>query len=62
MNYQQKASQLLNNHNFDVIVNMMHDEICEQVHGELAPTTDSEFLERYIELHEEKFEQPFEIN
>lgn len=36
--------------NMDVIANYMDDEIREQVHGEIAPCTDEEFLKRYVEL------------
>lgn len=37
----------------DVIVSFMNDEIREQVHRELAPCTDEEFLKRYFELDSE---------
>lgn len=36
--------------NMDVIANYMDDEIREQVHGEIAPYTDEEFLKRYVKL------------
>ena len=39
--------------NWNAIVNMMDDEIREQVHMELAPCTDEEFLKRYLELDPE---------
>lgn len=35
---------------WDAIVAVMNDEIREQVHGELAPCSDAEFLARYLEL------------
>ena len=35
------------------IINLMDDEIREQVHRELAPCTDMEFLRRYVELDPE---------
>jgi hypothetical protein len=35
---------------WDAIVNLMDDEKREAVHAELAPCTEIEFLERYIEL------------
>lgn len=35
------------------IVNLMDDEIREQVHREIAPCTDMEFLRRYVELDPE---------
>lgn len=36
--------------NFDAIVNLMNDEIREQVHMELTPCSEEEFLKRYCEL------------
>ena len=48
--------------NWESIVEMMDDEIREQVHAELAPCTDEEFLERYCELHEQKYVEPFYFN
>ena len=38
---------------FETIASYMNDEIREQVHAELAPCTETEFLERYLELDEE---------
>lgn len=35
---------------FDVIINYMDDDIREQVHRELSPCTEEEFLSRYLEL------------
>lgn len=35
---------------WDDIVTYMDDEIREQVHSELAPCTEEEFLNRYLEL------------
>ena len=32
------------------IVNLMDDDIREEVHREMAPCTEEEFLSRYIEL------------
>lgn len=32
------------------IVNLMDDDIREEVHQEMAPCTEEEFLSRYIEL------------
>lgn len=39
--------------NFESIVMLMDDEIRERVHAEMAPCTDEEFLERYLELDPE---------
>ena len=46
----------------DVLVNHMDDDLREQVHRELAPCTDEEFLVRYMELHREKFDEEFDVN
>ena len=37
-------------YDFETILNMMDDGIREKVHNELAPSTDEEFLTRYLEL------------
>lgn len=37
--------------NMDVIVTYMDDEIREQVHGEIAPCANEEFLKRYVKLN-----------
>lgn len=47
---QQKEEILLK---WDTIINFMNDEIREQVHAELAPCTELEFLKRYLELANE---------
>lgn len=46
---------------FEVYVSMMDDEIREQVHAELSPCTDEEFLTRYQELHVQKYGAELEI-
>lgn len=46
---------------FDVVVNMMDDEIREELHNKLAPCTDQEFVDAYIEAHEAKYNERFEI-
>ena len=38
------------NKNWDQLVELMNDEIREDVHAELAPCTNEEFLARYLEL------------
>lgn len=44
---------------YEACVNLMDDEIREQLHFELAPCTDEEFLAAYIKRHEEKFGEVF---
>lgn len=46
---------------FETAVNMMDDEIREELHRELAPCEEVEFLEAYMEKHEEKYGCEFEI-
>ena len=46
---------------FEAYVALMDDEIREQVHSELAPCTEEEFLTRYQELHVEKYGAELEI-
>lgn len=46
----------------DVIAKYMDDDIREQVHNELAPCSDEEFLEKYMELHYEKYGEEFQVN
>lgn len=46
---------------FDQAVALMDDDIREEIHRELAPCTDQEFLEAYMVKHEEKYGTPFEI-
>ena len=58
------ANKVLLNGNlvdFDAAVNMMDDEIRENLHNELAPRTDQEFMDAYAEAHEAKFNERFEI-
>lgn len=35
---------------WDMVIGLMDDDIREQVHRELAPCTNEEFLSRYLEL------------
>lgn len=53
----------LNGHDvdFDVCAILMDDELREELHMELAPCTEQEFLDAYIERHAEKFGEDFDI-
>ena len=46
---------------FDACTIMMDDEIREELHMELAPCTEQEFLNAYVERHAEKFGEEFQI-
>lgn len=40
---------------FDACVVLMDDEICEELNSEMAPCTEQEFLDAYVQRHAEKF-------
>ena len=46
---------------YEVAVMMMDDELREEVHRDLAPCTDEEFLREYEKRHLEKFGEEFQI-
>ena len=46
---------------FDTCAILMDDEIREELHMELAPCTEQEFLDAYVERHAEKFGEDFDI-
>lgn len=47
---------------YDVCVNAMDKEIAEELHMELAPCTEQEFIDAYVERHAEKYNgEEFEI-
>lgn len=42
-------------------VNLMDDEIREELHAEMAPCTDQQFFDAYIERHYAKYGEDFTI-
>ena len=46
-----------NKYDYEVIESYMDDEIRERLHSELAPCTEQEFFDRYIEEDTEFMEQ-----
>lgn len=46
---------------FESCVALMDDEIREELHRELAPCTEQEFLDAYIKRHHEKYNEDFTI-
>lgn len=54
---------ILNNQtvDFDSCVSLMDDDIREQVHADLAPCTEQEFLDAYCERHAEKYGEQFQV-
>jgi hypothetical protein len=55
------AREIIENGLYNAAVNMMDDEIREELHRELVPCTDEEFLKAYMEAHEAKFGEEFQI-
>ena len=47
--------------NFEAAVELMDDELREQIHADLAPCTEAEFLAEYCRRHEQKYGEQFEI-
>lgn len=45
---------------YEAAVNMMYDEICEQLHNELAPCSDHDYLLAYAKAHQERFGEVWE--
>lgn len=46
---------------FDVCVNMMDDEIRESIHADMAPCGEQEFIDRYCQLHFDKYGEKFQV-
>lgn len=46
---------------FEVAVNLMDDALREEVHADLAPCTEQEFLDEYVKRHEAKYGEEFKI-
>lgn len=55
------AKEIIENGMYDAAVNLMDDEIREELHAEMSPCTDEEFLEAYMKAHKEKYGEAFEI-
>ena len=55
------ANEIISNGLFDAAVALMDDEIREELHNKLAPCTEEEFLEAYIEAHFQKYGEEFTI-
>lgn len=46
---------------FDVCVNMMDDDLRENLHSEIAPCSEQEFLDAYCFIHRNTFDEDFVI-
>lgn len=55
---------MLNNEavDFDAAVSLMDDEIREEVHSEMAPCSEQEFMDAYAKAHHEKYGEEFKVN
>lgn len=47
---------------FETALSLMDEQIREDLHQELAPCTDQEFVDAYIERHLEKFGEEFTVS
>lgn len=47
---------------FNAAVALMDSEICEELHMELAPCENQEFLDAYVKAHQEKYGEEFIVN
>lgn len=61
---EEKDTVILNGEeiSFNVAVALMDNEICEQIHMELAPCENQEFLDAYVKAHQEKYGEEFIVN
>ena len=48
--------------NFDVVVNMMDDEIREEIHAVIAPCSHQTLIDEHTKRHEAKYGETFEVN
>jgi hypothetical protein len=47
---------------FETAIVLMDDELCEELHIELAPCTEQEFFTAYEARHEQKFGEEWELS
>ena len=55
------AAEIVSAGLYDQAVNLMDDDIREELHQEIAPCTDEEFLRAYMERHLAKYGEEFTI-
>lgn len=55
------CEEIIDENLYDAAVNLMDDQIREELHNELAPCSNLEFLEAYCKKHKEKFGEEFTI-
>lgn len=59
--YAEAAQEIVDAGNYAAAVALMDDDLREELHVELAPCTDAEFLAAYMERHAAKFGEAFTI-
>lgn len=47
---------------FSSAVALMDDDLREDLHSQMAPCGDQEFLDAYVEAHAKKFGEEFQVN
>lgn len=55
------AHEIVERNLYKVAEVLMDDEIREQLHTEIVPCSDEEFLIAYMKAHEEKYGLPFVV-
>lgn len=55
------AKEIIESGYYDAAVALMDDEIREDVHRDMAPCSDLDFLTEYMKRHESKYGEPFSI-
>ena len=58
----EKARDIIRAGHYNAAVELMDDELREQIHDELAPCSDVDFLTRYLKEHQKKFGEEFILN
>ena len=58
----EEAREIIEAGNYNAAVALMDYETSEEVHREIAPCSELEFLTAYMNLHEEKFGERFVVN
>ena len=59
--FEAAARQIIDSGNYVAAVNLMDDGIREQLHADLAPCSDLEFLTAYMEMHYNQYGEAFTI-
>ena len=56
------AREIIERGCYDAAVAFMDDEIREELHRQIAPCTDEEFLTAYLAAHKAKYQEAFIVN